>query len=1428
MAPKRTTRTRPVTATPPPNTDPTTTTSVTSAQLQAMIDEGVTAVLAARATTRNGDDSHTSGIRNERAVRECTYQDFMKCQPLFFRGTEGVVDLTQWFERMETVFRISNCTVENQVKFATCTLMGIALTWWNSHARTVTNEVAYAMTWTDLKKKMTTKYCPRNEIKKIEAEMWNLKVQGTDPKTMQEAIEMATELMDRRNNTFAERQAENKRKFEDTPRNNQNQQPNKRQNTGRAYAAGNGDKKPYEGTKPRCPKCNFNHYGPCIPTCTNCKKLGHLAKDCRSRPATANNNNNNRNNNNNNNRNNNNNNNRNNNNPRAQGANTNAIVCFECGAPGHFRKDCPQWKNKNQGNGNGVARAYAVGVAGQNPDNNVVTGTFLLNNRCASILFDTGADRSFVSTQFSTLINIAPTTLDHGYNVELADGRIIWVNTVLLGCTLNFLNHPFHVDLMPVEMGTYDVIIGMDWLTKYQAVIDCAKKIVRIPFGSEILIFHGDGRDWRHVKEEANAKIVPICQKFSRSISRVLPGLTHTRQGNFTSILVHGAGHQLPRAPYRLAPSEMKELADQLQELSDKGFIRPSSSPWGAPVLFVKKKDGSLRMCIDYRELNKLTVKNRYPLPRIDDLFDQLQGSSVYSKIDLRSGYHQLRVREEDISKTAFRTRYGHYEFQNKQEHEEHLKIILKLLKKEELYAKFSKCEFWIPKVQFLGHVIDNKGIHVDPAMIESVKDWASPKTPTEIRQFLGLAGYYWRFIEGFSKIAKPMTKLTQKKVKFEWGDKQEAAFQLLKQKLCSAPILALPEGSEDFIVYCDASIKGLGAVLMQREKVISYASRQLKIHEKNYTTHDLELGAVVFALKIWRHYLYGTKCTVFTDHKSLQHILNQKELNMRQRRWLELLSDYDCDIRYHPGKANVVADALSRKEREPPLRVRALVMTISLDLPKQILNAQTEARKPENIKNEDVGGMLIENAKFPEALRTEKLEPRTDGTLCLNGRSWLPCYDDLRTVIMHESHKSKYSIHPGSEKMYQDVKKLYWWPNMKADIATYVSKCLTCAKVKAEHQRQSGLLVQPEIPQWKWDNITMDFVTKLPKSSQGYDTIWVIVDRLTKSAIFIPMKETDPLEKLARMYLKEVVTRHGIPVSIICDRDPRFASNFWRSLQKALGTSLDMSTAYHPQTDGQSERTIQTLEDMLRACVIDFGNGWVKHLPLVEFSYNNSYHASIKAAPFEALYGRKCRSPVCWAEVGEVQLTGPEIVQETTEKIIQVKQRMQAARDRQKSYADLKRKPMEFEVGDKVMLKVSPWKGVVRFGKRGKLNPRFVGPFKVIKRVGDVAYKLELPEELSRVHNTFHVSNLKKCHADEPLAVPLDGLHFDDKLQFVEEPIEITDREVKRLKRSRIPLVKVRWNSKRGPEFTWEREDQFRKKYPHLFTKTAPSSSAV
>ncbi|GJU98013.1 putative reverse transcriptase domain-containing protein [Tanacetum coccineum] len=540
---------------------------------------------------------------------------------------------------------------------------------------------------------------------------------------------------------------------------------------------------------------------------------------------------------------------------------------------------------------------------------------------------------------------------------------------------------------------SFDVIIGMDWLAKNHAVIVCDEKIVRIPYGNEILIVQGDKgakekksklsiiscekaqkyiekgcqlflaqvtvKENKDKSEEKRLEDVPTVRDFPEVFPEDLPGLPPTRQVEFQIDLVPGAA-PVARAPYRLAPSEMEELSTQLQELSDKGFIRPSSSPWGAPVLFVKKKDGSFRMCIDYR-------------------------SSVYSKIDLRSGYHQLRVRDEDIPKTAFRTRYGHYEFQvmpfgltnapavfmdlmnrvcrpyldkfvivfiddiliyskTKEEHDVHLRLILELLKKEELYAKFSKCDFWLSKVQFLVHVIGSEGIHVDPAKIESIKDWESPKTPTEIHQFLG----------------------------FNWGEKVETAFQTLKQKLCSAPILALPEGSENFVVYCNASHKGLGDVLMQKEKVIAYASRQLKIHEKNYTTHDLELGAVVFALKMWRHYLCGTK-------------------------WLELLSDYDCELRYHPGKANVVADALSQKSRHKPLRVRALVMTIGLNLPARILNAQVEARKEENYETEDLHGMI------------KNLEPRVDGMLCLKNRSWIPLFGDLRALIMHEQYLKKW-----------------------------------------------------------------------------------------------------------------------------------------------------------------------------------------------------------------------------------------------------------------------------------------------------------------------------------------------------------------------------------------------------------------------------------
>ncbi|KAI3667676.1 hypothetical protein L6452_42745 [Arctium lappa] len=472
----------------------------------------------------------------------------------------------------------------------------------------------------------------------------------------------------------------------------------------------------------------------------------------------------------------------------------------------------------------------------------------------------------------------------------------------------------------------------------------------------------------------------------------------------------------------------------------------------------------------------------------------------------------------------------------NDEEHERHLREVLEVLRDEKLYAKFSKCEFWLREVQFLGHMVSSEGVKVDPSKIEAMMNW--------------------------------------KNVEFLWTEKQEQAFRALQRKLCEAPILSLPEGIEDFVVYSDASKMVLGCVLMQRGKVIAYASRKLKEHEKNYPTHDLELAAVVFALKLWRHYLYGTRCTLFTDHKSLKYVFDQKELNMRQRRWLELLKDYDCELQYHPGKANVVADALSQKEYSHGVQTTFARVEVVSSLIDKIKASQSEALLEVNLKSEI---MVKQHLQLTEDGRGLKL---------YQGRIWVPKIGGCRELLLEDEHKSKYSIHPGSTKMYRDLKLNYWWPVMKLDVASYVDQCITCLQVKAEHQRPYGSLQSLEIPEWKWEHITMDFITKLPRTLKNHDTIWVIVDRLTKSAHFLSMRETLPMAKLAKLYIDEIVSRHGVPLSIVSDRDSRFTSHFWDSLQKELGTRVKLSTAYHPQTDGQSERTIQTLEDMLRSCV--------------------------------------------------------------------------------------------------------------------------------------------------------------------------------------------------------------------------------------------------
>jgi hypothetical protein len=643
----------------------------------------------------------------------------------------------------------------------------------------------------------------------------------------------------------------------------------------------------------------------------------------------------------------------------------------------------------------------------------------------------------------------------------------------------------------------------------------------------------------------------------------------------------------------------------------------------------------------------------------------------------------------------------------------------------------------------------------------------------------------------------------------------------------------------------------------MQNGKVVSYASRQLKHHERNYPTHDLELALVVHALKVWRHYLMGKHCDVFTDHKSLKYIFTQKELNMRQRRWLELIKDYDMSLQYHPGKANVVADALSRKSYVNGLTVRELPEDLcrqfkelrleivpegflaSFEVQPTLMDKIKEARKLDKEIEEIKSNMSKGKAKgfheddqgivwFEKRVCVPQ-DPELRKLILQEARVCVAQDPELRKLILQEAHDSPYSIHPGNTKMYMDLKGRFWWSNMKRDIAEYIALCDVCNRVKAEHQKPAGLLQQLPIPEWKWDNVGMAFITGLPRTKSGYDSIWVVIDHLTKVAHFIPMKTTYTSAKLAKIYMSQIVCLHGVPKSIMSDRGTQFTSHFWCQLHESLGTRLEFSTAFHPQTDGQTERVNQILEDMLRACALDYGSSWDDNLPYAEFSYNNSHQASIEMAAFEALYGRKCTTPLLWSGVGERSFFGPDIITDAEEKVCLIRDRLKIAQSRQNSYADSKCTEVTYEVGDKAYLQVSPLCGVKRFGVKGKLAPRFVGPFKVLARKGEVAYELELPESLSTVHNVFHVSQLKKCHpemADTPLrdTIPLKEVQLESDLTYEEKPIRILETSERVTCTKTIKFCKVQWNHHTKEEVTWEREDELREDHLHLFASQPES----
>ncbi|KAH0710910.1 hypothetical protein KY284_012337 [Solanum tuberosum] len=885
-----------------------------------------------------------------------------------------------------------------------------------------------------------------------------------------------------------------------------------------------------------------------------------------------------------------------------------------------------------------------------------------------------GATLAFVTPYIAVNFSASPKSLSEPFSVYTPVGDLIIARRVYKNFPVTVSQKVTSADLVELEMVDFDIIPGMDWIHSCYASVDCRTMIVRFQFPDEQILewksssLTSMGRFISYLKarkmitkdylyhlvrvkdsnsETPTLESVPVVNEFLEVFPKDLPGVPPEREIEF-GINLFPDTQPISIPPYRITPEELKELKEQLKDLLYKGFIRPSISPWGAPVLFVKKKDSSLRMSIDYRQLKKVTIKNKYPIPSIDDLFDQLQGASHFSKIDLRFGYHQLRVRVVDIPKIAFRTWYGHYEFVvtsfgltnapaafmdlmnrvmkkyldlfvivfindiliysiKEEEHVSHLRVVFQTLKDSQLYAKFSKY----------------------------------------IKSFLGLAGYYKRFVEGFSSIASPLTKLTQKKVKFQWSDNCEKSFAELKTRV------------------------DLGCVLVQRGKVIAYASRQLKVHEKNYQTHDLELATVVFALKIWRHYLYGIHVDVFTDHKSLQYVFTQKEMNLGQRRWLEFLKDYDISLHYHPGKANVIKIALSR-----------LFMGSVAHVEEERKELEKEfhrlARLGVHLMSISDGGVTVQNGS-ESSLVVEVKEMQDSYPILLQLKG---AVHQQRVEILAEAHKSRYSIHPDATKMYRDMREVLWWNGMERDIADFVAKCPNCQQVKV---------------------------------------YLILADSMTPFGL------------------------HRVPLSIISDRGPQFTSYFWKSFQKGLGTQ-------------------GILDD---------------HLPLIEFAYNNSYHSSIQIAPYEALYGRRCRYPVGWFEVGKAALIGPDSIHDAMEKVQLIRDRLKTAQSRQKSYEDVRRRELQFQVDDWVFLKVSPMKRVMRFCKKGNLSTRYVGPYKILKRVGKVAYELELPTELAAVHPVFHISLMKKCVGDPASIVPLESVVVKDSLTYEEVRVEILDRQV-------------------------------------------------
>lgn len=844
-----------------------------------------------------------------------------------------------------------------------------------------------------------------------------------------------------------------------------------------------------------------------------------------------------------------------------------------------------------------------------------------------------------------------------------------------------------------------------------------------------------------------------------------------------------------PRAVYRMSPSELDELKKQLDGLLAAGFIRPSKSPFAAPVLFVKKRNGELRLCIDYRDLNRITVKNRYPLPRVDELFDRLKGARVFSKIDLRSGYHQIRIHEDDITKTAFRTRYGHYEFlvlpfgltnapatfmhlmnsvfgphldrfvivflddilifsKSEEEHEQHVRQVLEILRKNKLYAQESKCAFFKRSISFLGHAVSEDGISMEQDKVKAIQEWPAPTSIPTLRSFLGLAGYYRRFVKGFSRIASPLTDLLRNDVKFQWQEPQQQAFESLKQAISTAPVLTVADDSLPYVVTADASGFAVGATLSQDQgkglQPIAFLSHRMNEHEQHYPVHEQELLAIITALKEWRHYLHGRKTNVITDHASLRYLSTQPHLSPRQIRWSEFLQQFDLEVGYKPGRLNTVADALSRRpdhqaSSSSPPHLGNLVIstpTIAADLLAQIRSSYCSDPFCQSLLDSD-------------AASRSSLYSVHNGLIYSGNQLVIPANDKIKAILLREAHDSPMAGHLGTVKTLDVVSRSYYWVDMAAEVKEYVSTCPTCLSIKSRNHNPPGLLHSIPHPLRRWQQVSMDFIGPLPRSRPaGFDAIFVIVDKCSKMIHCIPTTTTVTAPQLADLFFREIVRHHGIPSSIISDRDPKFTSEFWTQLWKRLGTQLAMSTSYHPQTDGQTERANRTLEDMLRAFVNRRQDDWDHHLTAIELAYNNSKQLSTGFTPFFLNYGQHPTLPLTTATASNDRVgvgtnaAAEELLEQLMESLGVARKNVEKAQEQQQKQANKHRQEQEFEVGQQV------WISTANLRLIGKVTPkltqRWIGPFPIKRKFSPLNYEIDLPASFSFIHPVFHISKLR------------------------------------------------------------------------------------